>query len=119
MYNTSEEGAGVILTTTQRDQVLAQIKSLLAQAFGERLRGVILYGSEARGQAGADSDIDLLVLLEGPLRDSQDSWDCIHALYPLVLEIERPIHAYPVSVEDYEKQEYPLYRNVKREGVVL
>jgi predicted nucleotidyltransferase len=107
------------LTTIQRDLVLARIKEALAAAFGNRLRGVTLYGSEARGQADAESDIDLLVLLDGPIHDPQDSWDCIHALYPLVLEIERPIHAYPVTVEDYEKQEYPLYRNVKREGMAI
>jgi predicted nucleotidyltransferase len=29
---------------------------------------VILFGSHARGEAGADSDVDLLVVLSGPLK---------------------------------------------------
>lgn len=100
-----------------RDDLLAQTKKILTGAFGERLRGVILYGSEARGQAEADSDIDLLVLLDGPVDYGRDLDTCIHNLYPLVLELERPIHASPVDINVYEAQEFSLYRNAKREGV--
>jgi len=101
----------------ETQELLARIRSILAEAFGERLRGVVLYGSEARGQAAPDSDIDLLVLLTGPIDLRNDSWTCIRRLYPLVLELERPIHAMPVDVEAYEAQEYPLYRNARREGI--
>jgi len=95
------------------------MKELLRDAFRDRLRAVLLYGSEARGDSEADSDIDLLVLLRGPVNESADSWACIRALYPLVLELERPIHAKPTDIRIYERQEYPLYRNVKEEGVVV
>jgi len=37
-------------------------------AFGGCLLGVNLYGSQARGKAAQDSDIDLLVLLAGPIK---------------------------------------------------
>ena len=37
----------------------------LAVLYGERLSGVLLYGSHARGEARPDSDVDVLVLLEG------------------------------------------------------
>ena len=43
------------------EDMLQRMKSRLHGAFGERLQGVILYGSEARHEAAADSDIDLLV----------------------------------------------------------
>ena len=102
----------------QRDEILARVKAALAEAFGQRLRGVVLYGSEARGQAAPDSDIDLLVLLNGPLDRRDDSWTCIRRLYPLVLEIERPIHARPVEISKYEAGEFPLYRRAKQEGIL-
>ena len=35
--------------------------------YGTRLAGLVLYGSQAWGEAGDDSDIDVLVLLEGPV----------------------------------------------------
>ena len=101
------------------DKLLKQVKSILEDAFGERLRGVVLYGSEARGQAGPDSDIDFLVLLDGQPVEPQDSWACINALYGLVLELGRPIHAEPVDVADYEACEFPLYINASKEGVLL
>ena len=103
-----------------RDELLARVKVALRETFGDRLRGVILYGSEARGAAEPDSDIDLLVLLQSQESYWDDVGTCIDALYPLVLENDgRPIHAKPVTVEEYEAQEWGLYRNVKREGIAL
>jgi predicted nucleotidyltransferase len=98
-------------------ELLRRAKATLQEAFGKRLRGVILYGSEARGTAAADSDIDLLVLLEGPVDHWEDAGRCIHALYPLVLELERPVHAKPVDVRKYMSQKWPLYRRARREGI--
>lgn len=99
------------------DDILRRIRACLAETFGQRLQKVILYGSEVRGEAEPDSDIDLLVLLDGPIDDHDDSWACINCLYPLVLELERPIHAKPVDVNVYDAQEWPLYQNVKQEGI--
>jgi len=99
--------------------VLAQIKAKLAEAFGYRFQGVILYGSEARNQAQPDSDIDLLVLLSKPTDHCRDSWTCINALYSIVLEQERPIHCHPIDSDIYEKQEAPLYQHAKQEGILL
>jgi len=95
------------------------MKAALCEAFGARVKGIVLYGSEARGNAAPDSDIDVLVLLEGPLDEPRDSWACINAVYPLVLESGRPIHAEPIDAADYEAGEFPLYQNAKREGVSL
>jgi predicted nucleotidyltransferase len=101
------------------EPVLKRIKASLAEAFQGRLRGVMLYGSEARGEAEPESDIDLLVLLAPPVHRAEDLRVCIHALYPLVLELERPIHAKPVDAAEYEAQAFPLYREAKREGVFV
>ena len=101
------------------EDVLKRVKTSLQVAFGERLQGVILYGSEARHEADKDSDGELLVLLAGPGDHGVDSWTCIRALYPLVLELERPIHAKPTDVVTYEAQETPLYQNVRQEGILV
>jgi predicted nucleotidyltransferase len=101
------------------EDVLKRVKSKLQIVFGQRLQGLILYGSEARHEADRDSDIDFLVLLTGPVDQGEDSWTCIRALYPLVLELERPIHAKPVDIKEYEAQVWPLYQSVKEEGVLV
>jgi hypothetical protein len=60
-----------------------------------------------------------MVLLEGPLRLCKDLDRIVAALYPLQLEFDRAIHALPVTMEAYEAAEYSLYREAKREGVLL
>jgi predicted nucleotidyltransferase len=101
------------------DEALQNIRPRLEAAFPERFRGVLLYGSEARGGARADSDLDLIVLLEGPLRLGKDLNGIVAALYPLQMELDRAIHALPVTIEAFEAAEYGLYREAKREGVLL
>jgi len=103
----------------ERNELLRRVKSLLQEAFGPRLCGVILYGSEARGTAKPDSDIDLLVLLEGPVDYWAEVRRIIHVLYPLVLEGDRLIHAKPADAAEYEAQLWPLYQSVKEEGVLV
>ena len=100
-----------------RKQLLAEMKTLLGKAYGARLRGVVLYGSEARGKAGPDSDIDVLVLLDRPAASWQEIKAASDALYPLMLEIGRIIDAMPVDVHRYETGAAPLYVAARREGI--
>ena len=103
----------------ERSELLKQIKSRLQEAFGDRLHGVVLYGSEARGDAHEDSDIDILILLEGPIRLGRDIHLSVEALYPFMLEIGRTVDAAPVDVRDYEVGRVALYREARKEGVLL
>lgn len=99
------------------EQLLKRIKALLEEAYGDRLEGVVLYGSEARGEADVDSDIDVLVILKGPVELWRDIRTNIFALYDLQLELERPIHAKPVDVEAFRSGKYALFRNAIKEGI--
>jgi len=100
-----------------RQELLREIKARLQAKHGDRLRGAVLYGSQARGDAGSESDIDLLVLLDGPVDYGRDLEANLEALYPLSLEIGRRISAKPVEAAEYETVECPLYRNARSEGV--
>ncbi len=100
-------------------QLLEEIKAALAQVHGERLRDVVLYGSEARGDAREESDIDLLVILDGPIAYARDLQKNLDALFPLALRLGRRISPKPVDAEDYEMAACPLYAVAEREGVHL
>lgn len=96
-----------------------EIKRRLGDALGSRLCGVVAYGSRVRDDAQSDSDLDLLVLLNGGVRLGRDLDTIIRALYPLQLRLEYPIHAAPVDAHVYESGAYALYRNARREGITL
>jgi predicted nucleotidyltransferase len=46
------------------DPVIPIVRQALADRYGDRLQGILLYGSHARGDFGPDSDYDLVVLLD-------------------------------------------------------
>jgi len=44
-------------------RLLCELKAALQPLYGDRLKGVYLYGSYARGKADAESDVDVLIVL--------------------------------------------------------
>lgn len=100
-----------------QEALLARLKELLQVPYGERLRGVVLYGSEARGEPGSDSDVDILVLLTGPVDLGVELQTIIATLYPLQLELDRVLEAFPVDETDYLSDKYSWYRHAKRDEI--
>jgi predicted nucleotidyltransferase len=45
--------------------ILAEVRQAMEALYGERLAGLVLFGSWARRDAAPGSDIDLLVVLKG------------------------------------------------------
>ena len=48
-------------------EILAELRHYFNDLYGDRLVQLILYGSQARGDAKPDSDIDILVVLNEPV----------------------------------------------------
>ena len=69
--------------------IVRKCKDALSEYYGARLKGVILYGSAARGDAVPASDIDLLVLLSPPLDHFAELRKIVDLLYPIQLESEQ------------------------------
>lgn len=101
------------------DPILQKCRALLQGLYGARLHGVVLYGSCARGTEKTDSDIDLMVLLEGPVDAGQEIRRIWTVLYPLQLESARLLSVVPVDAALYNEGEYALYRQAQAEGVPL
>ena len=46
-------------------KILTELADMLQKVYQEKLKAVILYGSVARGTATDESDIDIMVLVDG------------------------------------------------------
>jgi len=46
--------------------IIAQLRQALERMYGEQLVKIVLFGSQARGDARPDSDIDILIVLNQP-----------------------------------------------------
>ena len=75
--------------------------------------------SSARGTDRAESDIDLMVLLKGPVDTAREIRRIWQVLYPVQLESERLLSVLPVDVERYDQGAYALYRDAKEAGVLI
>jgi predicted nucleotidyltransferase len=79
---------------------------------------IILFGSYARGEADADSDLDLLVVVRDVRYPRRESTRIRRALRGLLVPID-VIVATPEQVERYRDSSGLVYRAALREGVVL
>jgi predicted nucleotidyltransferase len=101
------------------DPLVKRSAQIIREVYGPRLAGIVLYGSVARGDDGPESDIDILVLIEGEYDLWQEIGRLVDALYELELGSGRLIMALPARAEGYRAGATMLYRNAATEGVAL
>ncbi len=79
----------------------------------------ILYGSEARGDARSDSDIDVLILLDGDKRDLKHEDMLSGELYEIELATGVLISPTIMICKQWENRPFktPFYINVMNEGI--
>ncbi len=99
--------------------LLRELKAGLQELYGDRLARVILYGSQARGDAGEDSDVDVLIVLEGEVKPGDEIRRTSHLIAALSLEYNVLLSRMFISGADFDERQAPLLNNVRREGVVL
>lgn len=105
--------------TQALESILRELDSGLRELYGERHRGLVLYGSHARGEAGEGSDVDLLLLLEGEVGVGREIRRSSRLVAALSLEAGRVLSLVPVNVEDYRVSSDPYLVNARREGHLL
>jgi predicted nucleotidyltransferase len=101
----------------QLRSLLAELRSRFKALYGPRLVRLMLFGSQARGDAEPGSDIDVLVVLEGPVRPGKEIARTGEITAGMSLENNVVISCTFISADQFEREESPLMINVRREGV--
>lgn len=99
--------------------VLTELRERLGRLYGERLSALVLYGSQARGDAEEGSDIDVLVVLEGPVDPMAEIRRTGDDVADLSLEHNVVVACFFVSRDQFEREHSPLLINARREGVTV
>lgn len=98
---------------------LFEMYKKLREKFGDSIVKVILFGSHARGDYSAESDIDLLVVVNDD-RDIED--DVRKIIYSFIPVVGRLISVKIIKAENYAKMKeinYSFIQSVEREGIVI
>lgn len=99
--------------------ILADLRRRFQQRYGERLVALVLYGSQARGDADAGSDVDVLVVLEGPVDPGLEVARTEFDVADVSLGHDAAVVCFFVSREQFERERSPLLINVRREGIAV
>jgi predicted nucleotidyltransferase len=99
------------------DPVLTRLKEELHRLYGPRLEQVLLYGSRARGDHRAESDYDVLVVLEPPIDRWAETWRLADVSTRIALDTRGAfiLSLRPASPADLEERTGFMH-NVRREA---
>ena len=98
------------------DTIIAALKRELKKVYGARLKKILLYGSWARDEATDDSDIDIMLVLDGDVAPGREIDRIINVVTEINLEYGILISVYPVSLKDFNNVRSPLLINARKEG---
>jgi len=110
-------------------RALSEYRDFLLQRFPQQVERLILFGSKARGDSVAGSDIDVLVVLrkrteptkEGfyPFGSADPTWrEIVGATFDLLMKYNVNISPTVIGINEYEEHS-PLMTHIKKEGIEL
>ncbi len=103
--------------TEQDRQAIIEFVTRLKSQFASKLYGVVLYGSKARGEATADSDIDLLVILDTRNRENRTQVNKTASRVSLAFDVLLLPHVFSWELwQEMADAPFFFFREVFRDG---
>ena len=103
----------------QLQTILGELRSRLEALYDGQLIQLVLYGSQARGDATPDSDIDVLAVLGGPVDPGVEITRTGPLTASLSLQHNVVISCAFIAAERFHNERSPFLINVRREGVLI
>ena len=116
------EGEESMCSQNELDVLLKEIAAIYRKVFGDDIVKIVLYGSYARGTFDAESDIDIMILLDLTDMEIKNYRHQLSGLtYDFNMEHEIDIKPIAKNQEHFQKWLgiYPFYSNINSEGVEL
>jgi predicted nucleotidyltransferase len=105
--------------TAPLHQVVTEFRRGLEEIYGPRLAGLVLFGSQARGDALPDSDIDVMVVLHGNVKPLEEARRISRFRGDLCLRHDVVVTCIYVSARQAQEASTPLLQNIRAEGLVV
>lgn len=103
----------------QKSEIIQSISDVLRRVLPSGSRA-LLFGSQARGTAHADSDWDILILMDKPHVNNDDYGKFAYPIVELGWKMGLAINPLLYTFDDWKKRHFtPFYKNVEREGIEL
>lgn len=101
----------------QIQELMTQARAGLSALYGDRLRGLYLFGSHARGEAGRDSDVDLLVVLDEVSHYYGELQRSAELVADLALEFDVSVSRVFLPEQEWRQGEGPFLATVRQEAI--
>ena len=111
--------ANITINKGSISEIIKKFQREIQKIYQQELSQLILYGSQARGDAKPGSDIDILVILKHGNNDQRKYQQVINLISDLCLEYEVLISCVYVSENQFLTEKSPLLINIHREGIKL
>lgn len=103
----------------QLSALLTELKASLVTLYGDRLFSVILFGSQARGEATPDSDIDVMTVLDDPVNVAEEIYRTSDIGWHFMDKYGELVSIIPTAKSAFLDSAISFIRVVKREGIEL
>ena len=107
-----------MVTTKEKALTIAsKTRRFLEQIYGERLRGVYLYGSAARDQLTPDSDSDIAIILDEIQSRFQEHERTSQLGSDISLDNNTVVLFFFAEERDLQTDRFAIHRAIKTEGI--
>jgi len=101
-------------------KILADLQKRLRMIYGDKLVKMVLYGSQARGDAAAGSDVDVLVVLrDEKVVQSEEIARTLPDVADISINHDMVISCLFLDEKRYANEQSPLLLNIRQEGATI